>query len=70
MSRRPVAGAAAETNGADRVSEMLPPAADPDRARCGVVGIHCENLGWLAREPRRQATLCCRNYWADPEVVS
>ena len=40
------------------------------RPRCGVVGIYCESLGWLARELRSRATACCRSYWADDEVAS
>jgi len=41
-----------------------------DRPRCAVVGVYCEALWWLAREPYRRGTPCCRAYWADAEAVA
>jgi hypothetical protein len=40
------------------------------RPRCRVVGVYCEALYWLQREPLSRATACCRHYWADVEAAS
>ena len=39
-----------------------------DRPRCDVVGVYCEALWWLRREPRCHATACCRHFWGDDEA--
>jgi hypothetical protein len=48
-----------------RVSTLPPPA--DDRPRCAVVGVYCEALWWLRREPPGRTALCCRGYWHDAE---
>ena len=51
------------------VTASLDRPADETRERpyCRVVRAYCEALGWLRREPRCPATVCCRHYWGDAD---
>jgi hypothetical protein len=50
--------------GAAGASTLLRTPDETDRPRCAVVGVYCEALGWLRREPQ-PAAVCCRSYWAE-----
>ena len=67
MQNAPQGGALAQTG---QVDSSVPdtPATTLDRPRCAVVGVYCESLGWLQREPAFPASVCRRSYWADVEA--
>jgi hypothetical protein len=69
MLNAPQGGALAQTG---LVDSSVPdtPVTTLDRPLCGVVGVYCESLGWLRREPACPASVCCRHFWANAEAVS
>jgi hypothetical protein len=63
--RRPDRGPDEQTGRGATSLLTIPNASDEtDRPRCAVVGVYCEALGWLRREPQ-PASVCCRHYWAE-----